>query len=477
LQLNDNNPPMKSDFINIYRAIDAKNQKGFKDYLHCFYGNQKKILNIFEDIETAVAQKPEAVEAALNDFRVKYSTTDSKMVKIFQNDLSDLKKWLLEFLALQEIRSGNIEGKFLSLEALRKQGLYEAVEQTSKQISRGLDDERNPNLWDFLWKMRLAHIDYFSVSLDSLQDYKSNMIDLMQHLDDFYISAKLKYSAEFYNRSKVLQDEYDITLLEDIFSLFRTKKFGHSIVNTLYKPLLELTKNHSREAYIELKIFLMGNPKHDFSERQAILQYLLNYTTARLRKKDETIISECFDLHQYGIQESLFIVMGYFLTNPFLNIVNIACRLEKYEWVNHFVNQYAKKLHPLEKEETVLLANARILFEEKKFQKVVDMLSTASYKNLSFKLNVWTLKLRAYFELKASKEDMLQANRSFYKFVMTNKEIGNALQNNVLGFIKMYRLLISGKSKKNQLFKELNTMSNATVCYDWIKMKIDEMSN
>ena len=37
---------MKSDFINIYAGISDKSQKEFKQYLYCFYGNQKQILTL-----------------------------------------------------------------------------------------------------------------------------------------------------------------------------------------------------------------------------------------------------------------------------------------------------------------------------------------------------------------------------------------------------------------------------------------------
>lgn len=470
---------MKSDFINIYAGIGNKSQKEFKQYIYCFYGNQKQILAGFEEIETVLATKDEKV---LQAFRKMGQETkekkeeEGKKIRSAKNDYGDLKKWLFEYLALQEIRGGNIEGKFLSLEALRKLDLYEVVEQTSKQIRRGLDEEITPSLWHLLWKMRLLDIDYYNVSLDGLQDHKPDMIALMRYLDDFYISAKLKYSAEFYSRSRVLQDEFDIILLDEILALLKSEHPTTLSISNLYKPLLELTKDHSREAYIQLKKFLIEKPQYDTLERRFILQYLLNYTTTRLRKKDETMIAESFELYQYGIEQSLFIFTGYFLKNTFLNIVNTACRLGKYEWADKFVKQYTPKLHPLEKDETELLANARIRFEEKKFPEVLTLLSKASYNNLNFKLNVWTLKLRAFYELEEPHETMSQANKSFYKFVMSNKEIGNALRTNVLGFISMYRLLIANKSKK-RLFKELNTMSNSIICYDWIKIKIDALPN
>jgi hypothetical protein len=494
LHLNDNNSPMKSDIINIYRAIDAKNQKGFKDYLHCFYGNQKKILSIFEDIETAVSQKPEAGEAALNDFRIKYTSADPKVTKAFLNDMSELKKWLLEFLALQEIRSGNIEGKFLSLEALRKQGLYEAVQQTSKQIKRGLEENKSPELWNLFWKMKLNHINYFELPIDRLHNYQVEIEELMNDLDNFFIATKLKYSAESFSRSNIRQELYDISFLESVFEFLKSSKKIDPIIEALYLPMLELCKDQLSSSSSKLKNFLLNESDYNATERAAVLFYLLNYTTARLRKGDQSMIEESFELYQIGIDQSLFQVNGYFQDTTFINIVNTACQLKELKWAKQFVITFIGSVKPSDSEDdnpsdsenvirpkktqTHLMADARIAFEEKKYDDVLDFINGVHYKNFNFKLNIWTLKLRAAYELKIDKdkEKLLMECNHFYKFVTSNKEIGTSFKSSILTFVKLYRQLVNGKSKSN-LVKQLSSIPPSTLCYDWIKMKIEKLSS
>lgn len=494
MQLNDNNPPMKSDTINIYRALDAKNQKGFKDYLYCFYGNQKKILNIFEDIETALGQKPEAIEVALNDFRLKYHTAKPSVIKAFQNDMSDLKKWLLEFLALQEIRSGSIEGKFLSLEALRKHKLFEAVEQTSKQIERGLKENKSPDLWHLFWKMKLNHINYFELPIDRLHNYQAEIEELMYDLDSFFIAAKLKYSAESFSRSNIRQELYDISFLESVFEVLKTSPKTHPIIELLYLPMLELSKDQLSSSYSKLKNFLLNNSDYDATEKTAVLLYLINYTTARLRKGDQSMIEESFELHKIGIEQSLFQVNGYFQDSIFLNIVNTACQLKKVDWAKQFVITFIASVKPsdsedvdpsdsenvirLKKTQTHLMADARIAFEQGKYDDVLALINGVHYKNFNFKLNIWTLKLRAAYELKIDedKEHLLTECNHFYKFVMSNKEIGASFKASILTFIKSYRQLVNRKTKSD-LIKQLNLIPPSTLCYNWIKEKIEKLSS
>jgi hypothetical protein len=459
---------MKNDFISIYSAIELKEQSAFYNYIQCFYSNQKSVLAVYEEIILASSSENESALSA-----IRQASTNNKNRL---NALADLKKWLLEFLAIQEIRYNSFEAKFLKLEALRKRGLFDTFQQKSKELTSELEKQQDPCIRHLFWKARLSHLNYFSVPLDRLQDYQREMFDLMQDLDDFYISAKLQYSAELYNRSKVLQDEYHIILLEEILALPKDRDSHNATILTLYKAMLDLAKNHSHEAYMHLKQFLIEKPQHDALERQAILLNLLNYTARQIRTGDETIVSESFNLYQFGIKHSLFTVLGYFSTTTFLNIVNTACHLEEYPWVKNFINQHECQLSPNEKKETFQLAMARIFFEEKKYDQVIILLRDVNFNNISFELNIRLLELRAYYEMrhKYPQEFILNANNNLYFKVFRSKKIGEALQQNILNFVKMFRSLVSKENKK-QLLKELEKRQKAMICYDWIKMKIEAL--
>ncbi len=463
---------MKSDFINIYAGISDKSQKEFKQYLYCFYGNQKQILTTFEEVEAVVATQDEKALLAFRKMtQVKKDEKEHKNKKA-KNDYVDLKKWLFEYLALQEIRSGNIEGKFLSLEALRKHKKFDSIEQISKQLEREIDSSSSQNLWDLLLKMRISYLNYNHIPIDRLQNYQTELLEMMKNLDDFYISAKLQFSAACYNRSSVLQDEYDIILLDRILDLLKVSNHHSSHIDLVSKPILDLVKDHSRLAFDNLKAFLISHPQHYIFERQNILLCLLNYITARFRKNDYSMLNDSFELYQLGINQSLFTATGYFLSNTFINIVNTACHLKEYEWVSNFVDTQSNELDPNEKSDIVALSRARIAFDREEYNLVYELLKNLNPKNFNINLNVRTLLLRAFFEDGFPKTTMEAANNVLYKYVNKNKSINIPLRNNVLLFVKMYRSLLSKKSK-NQLLKELSSMPSSMICYDWFKKKID----
>ena len=467
---------MKNDFIRIYAAIDEKEQAAFQHYIQSFYGGQKVALAVFEEVEIAGLVSPDTLrESTFNAIRKK-STGDKNRLNAFD----DLKKWLLEFLALQDLKQNTIEAKFFKLEALRKRNMVEAFQQNSKKLDIELDKQEYPNLWRLFWRVRLYHLNYFSLPVNKLQDYKPELLSLMQSLDDFYIAAKLQYSAEFYNRSKVLQDAYPFTLLKEILNLLENDTTQSPIISTLYKPMLELVRDNSTIAYNQLKEFLINHPKHDPIERQAILQYLINYSQRIMDENPEAMTIEMFELHEIGINQSIFIIAGYFSTNTFLNIVNTACFLKDTEWANNFVTHFSDKLLPIDRDDATSIALARIAFEDKKHKDVKAILRHKASKNINFELNIRLLNLRATYELQDLPPSVMEdMNENFYFCVRRSKKISESIQQKALHFHKMYRSLIAhktGKKTKKQLLKELEKCPKNTFCYDWIKQKIEKLS-
>jgi hypothetical protein len=455
---------MKNDFISIYTSIEPKERKDFGNYITCFYGNQTSIVSIFDEVKKASSTR--AFQA------IRQLSVGNKHRL---NALADLKKWLFEFLAIKELQENDTELQILSLEALRKRKLFDVFEQKSKQLTIELENQQNPNLWHLLLKARLSHIRYFNTPFDRLQDYQSDMRSLMLDLDNFYFSAKLQYSAELFSRSKVLRDTYDIPLLNPILAILQTNVPIHPIIHDVYLPILHLTKEQSEKAYSQLKQFLIEKPEHDILERQAILLYLINFVISSNIQGKKSAVETCFELYALGLNQSLFIASGYFLPNTFTNIVNVGCYLKKYDWLKAFIRDWSPTLPPSEKEEIEAFALARIYYEEKQFDQVITLLQKVDFKNFNITLNVRVLLLRAYYEQKSPTNLMLDYSNAFYLYIYRSKNIGEALKENTLNFIKLFKALIGNKTPV-LLLKELDKKHQKVLCYDWLKEKIDNLS-
>jgi hypothetical protein len=450
---------MKNDFISIYKAIEESEQKAFSHYIGYFHAHQKAVLTVFEEVVNAINKPALPIQTSKNTL----------------NALSDLKKWLLEFLTVQELKNNNsYEAQFLTLEALRKRQLDGAFVQKAKEMTREWARNESPDMWLMLWKMRLVHIQYFNTEVDRLQDHRPQMHELMNELDSFYISGKLKYAVELESRASILQEKYEMRLMNEIVLLIEQDAALSPVIHELYYPLLNLVKNRSKAAFNELKSFFQKKKHgHERVEKLGILLYLLNFAIHQIRQGNTFYINEYLELADIGLKESLFIASGYFPTDTFINIVNLGSSKKQYKWAEDFIKIWSEHLEPKTRNMTTSLALARVYFEQKKFNEVIDLvnlLKERPYKNIAFNVNIRILALRTYYEQDKPNDFILSDINALYQYVNRNESINADMKTSIFRFIKILRGLIN-KKEKDELINELK--KNEPIVYkDWLDEKI-----
>jgi hypothetical protein len=456
---------MKNDFTNIFKAVEPSEREAFKQYIVHFYGQQKAVLNTFEQAAKSVTEQRE--QGFLFDIK-----NDKKAL----NDLSELKGWLLEFLTVQEVKKNTYDVKFLTLEALKRRGLQGVLLDKSKMLHQELSKHENPDIWLNLLKLRLNHAAYFNTENEKLENHQLHLNNLLTQLDNFYIGTKLKYTAELESRKNILQEVHNPRLLSEILTFLETDSDLNPIIKDLYLPLLKLIKDKSETAYFELKDFLNKKQMPDRHEKLAVLVYLLNFTAQRMAKGDVHYNIEYFELAKMGIEQSLFTVAKYFPTTTFNNIVNVSNNLKKYDWVKQFIKDWSIHLKPNDQIIGRELALARVYFEEKNFNDAYDSLQKIKgYRNLHFTLQARVLLVCTCYEKKEPESTQKSYCEALDLYIRRNLDNQN-LKEPLLNFIKIFRLLINKKPKK-QILKTLETMQKSVVWYEWLTLKIDELKS
>jgi hypothetical protein len=453
---------MKNDFVSLYKVLEPAEQDDFRSYIQAFYKEQRIILDVFDQVVLSIANKQED----------RFNVSIAKNKKI-QNDLSDLKKWLLEFLTIEEVRSNSLDAQLLTIQALRKRHLKGVMAQKSKSLAKTLAEHTSPDMWMMYRKLRLAHIHYFDSEIDPLLDYQAELHHILNELDSFYFSAKLKYTAELHSRAYILQENYQPRLMNEILSLIETDDALEPAIKNLYFPLYNLVEEKSEATYETLKTFLAQNKTHEKIERLSVLIYLLNFAINRMRQGDSDFQNEYIELTEIGMSQSLFIAAGYISTEVFTNAVNVASHLQKHEWAKRFIQNWSKHLEPKDQVVTVNLSLARVNFEQKNYDEVITLLQQISNKNIAFNLNGRVLLARAYYEQNQRQELQLHNCDAVYLYVTRSTVIGSDLKKSILNFIKILRSLNKTKTKK-QLTDELNNIEGPILCQDWLKAKIEE---
>ncbi len=458
---------MKSDFITMYQVLKTTEKTDFEDYIFYFYKQQKAVLNTFKDVAKTMVEKEENQLIEL-----------IKKNKKTQNDLSDLKKWLIEFITIQEIKNNSYEAKFLTLEALRKREMRDILTKKTTELRAELtaDSSYNSNRQS-LMKLGLDHAAYFNTENDKLEaNVRGDILQLMDGLDNFYMTNKLKYSTELQNRADILKEQYEPRLLSEILTLIDADKATlNPIIHTLYLPLFKLISEKSETAFDDIKAFLIKNAPLDRVEKLLILLNLLNFCAYRIRKSDKKYQFAFLELVQLGLEQSLFTAAGFFPTRTFNNIVSVSSFVGQYRWAEKFIDDWYKYLNPDDAFIARNFALARLNFAEEKFDAAVDLLQElVNHKNIHFSFDIRALLARAYYE-KGEKEafqnDYCNALELYMRRIVG---INETLRKSVMNFIKILRFLIN-KKPKIQVLDALNSLleTEAVLHHEWLIIKIE----
>ena len=149
------------------------------------------------------------------------------------------------------------------------------------------------------------------------------------------------------------------------------------------------------------------------------------------------------DLYQTGLDTEALINDGEISRFAYKNIVALALKLHKYEWVKNFIEDYTPYLHSKYRDSNRNYNLARLYFVKKEYQKAMPMLAQVDDSDLLLNLDSRVMLLKMYYEMK--EYDALDNLMTSFRIMLLRKKknIGYHQQHylNLLRFIKkMVRL-------------------------------------
>lgn len=465
---------MKTGFYEIFCSLSAGEKALFNQYLSVFHAGSKVALRTFSFLQQASEKHLEWTEDSLFEQvfeRTRVTPLDRQSI---QNTLGDLKKWLMAFLTWEEIK-GNYDHpdvQIWTIGALRRRGLFDAYAQQTTRLRKKIPPFNEQTMWDTVANLKFTHHDYFHVTDDEWSNDHSSIEEIVVNLDHFYGAAKLLYACEIISRKSVIGEQFATINLDDLLKFTAVLNADYAPVS-LFRDVLLMTRDDDKTIFLALKRKLLQNPPKDKTEQNFLLMYLLNFSARAIQRDEQNFIEQAFDLYEHGIRQHLFIINGFFPIGSFSNIVNIACNLQKFEWVENFIEKWEPSLKPDQSSNMKFFFQAKVAFERGTHGEVLELLQNVTYSNLSYNLQARLLLIRSCYELKVNSK-MIEANcQSTSVYIRRHKSLGENYRNGTLNFIKIFRLLISGKSKK--VLEEALTTHTHVFCRPWLKNKINQL--
>ena len=468
---------LQSKLIRLIRTLNNQEFEGFKYYLTCNHSSSEVLHRILDylAIYRPDWEHPDLnMDIAFEQILKKKRTPKNK--KHLSNHFSILLKYLKQFLLIEALKTPSFEQELLMTNILWKRGYFEESAKTLKRAQKRINNAEERGLWYFLNKMQISHFEYFHQMDKSLQNGQQHLKEAIQHLDNFYATAKLKYASEYKCRAQILNEQFEIPLLNEIFEWIKSQDNRPELA-IFYCNLYQLFDQPEESVFDDLcKQVKQIQPLEKEEESLIPVQHLINFAIGEVKNGHQHYRKYIFELYQIIIshieQQNLKLITPM----QFINIVNIACSLKKYAWCEIFIQAKSNFLEYSIQKNIKHLALANLYFEKKEFDNTKVALSKIDGSIIPFTLKLKALEIRTYYELK----EFLALDsycKTFKIYLTQNKQLKTINPINRLSYSNLIKYILKFTRKNinpTKIKAEIETEKNL-LFKSWLLEKTDEL--
>lgn len=319
-----------------------------------------------------------------------------KLHKLFSAFCRVLEEYLL-FLEIQ--KEGPTRQK-IALQLYGNRQMNDYLEQQKERILHRLKKQPFQDAAFWLEQFQTLEFYYSCNQGTPMQEAFSASTKMMDVLDQFYFSQKLKLSCTIKSSQKFLKEAYHINLLEAIQTEVtkNANTTNHQI--NIFQRLIQLFETENITIYQQIKnLFFKKKATLSYADNQYVFRYLLNFTIHQINKGDRKFIKENFELNKKGIEEGWLLENGQIPAFVFINLVFNATNLKAFDWTNNFIEEYITLVETSIRQDVKKLSLAYYFYFKNDYEKVIHQLIQYPFTNSLILLRVKSLLLRTYFEL------------------------------------------------------------------------------
>ena len=393
--------------------------------------------------------------------------------------LSDLNLLIEQYFSLKKWDKEIFLKKQLLIEGLQEKKLFKYIPQHQQSL---LDAAARIELQDSDYlrtRLNSEETSYRFASQHDNRSVDSRLQKLSDSIDTYYFAKKLKYACEMINRSNVLQVNYTISFISEIRAFLKTSDFIKvPAVAVYYHILNSLTEPDEEEHYRQLKQQLFSSRKmFSNNELRDMFTFAQNYCIRQLNSGKAKYLEELFINYDFLLKEKIILAGNVMSQFDFKNIVTIALRLQKYDWVKQFISHYLVYIPEAERSNAEIYNLARLYYSTGELKKAVKLMRDVEFTDIYYHLDAKVLLVKIYYDTNAF-ESLVPLSTSFNNYLKRNKKVSTYQRVTYQNFLKivmrMFNYRMFDKGSLDRVHKSIEETKNIADI-NWLKAKLGEL--
>ena len=466
---------INSKLIFILRSFSKKEPKEFEVYIKTpLFNKNKDVINL---LSILVKYYPEFSHKNLSHSFIAKKLYDKDDIKQLRYAMTDLTKLCEQFIAFKSFKK---DENFHLLKAFKNRGLskffnQELLKQNEKIEHKSLIRDENY----YQNQQELSEISFLHTLENDNRNIDTKLQNLVDNLDLYYLSKKLKYSCEIINRMNVLKIDYDIKLLNNLIEYINTNNIDEApSINIYFQVLKTLQQPENEYNYSNLKKSINNQlTRFKTAELYDLYGYLQNYCIKQINSGNNNYLKELFNNYNDMISNNIILKNNIIAQFDFKNIVTVALRVGEYKWTSNFINNYQYYLNEEHQLNATTYNKARLAFYQKNYKQCLNELLKVEFTDIYYSLDSRALLLKTYYQLN-NFESALSLVNSFKIFLKRDKKISEYQNIAYSSFIKVSLQLIQlNLGHKRDIYKIENLLKSTNQIADstWLQEKINEL--
>lgn len=391
-----------------------------------------------------------------------------------------------QYIVHLELREQPFNEQRLLADFLLKRKAYRLIPSLVRSNKLAYKGENN---YDYYHRyLAEEHLFYLHILKRDLVK-NDNLQVVIGNLTQYTLSTLLLYYCAAVNRERILNVQYEYSLIEHVIDHIEEELSIHSPLVQVYYHISKLLNHQDTHLHFSeaLTIYHQNQSTFDKTTQRQISNYLLNCCSQQIRRGNFNYRLKKHALYITGIEHELFNTDLYFSSYHFYLIVQNACKLKKDNWVIQFIDTYQQQLAPQNSAQIYRLSMGHYFFTQENYTEALKQLNQLdTSKDFFYTIYYKVLSIQIYYEHYPVHFDNKQhpidaALQALRQYLNRDKKMSDRIRNSYKNFMRFCERLNRIRMKKkdhllNRLEADIKEEEHVDE-RDWLLQKINSDSN
>lgn len=459
----------KHKLIQYLSTFSETERERFRQYLASPYYNERgELRRLYGQLGTYGVGFAAGYPTKLELFAAVYPDKPfaAKTLRYLESDLCQL---IERFWAVARFEADANEVSLVLMNHLSDRGLHKAYRQHLRSWERRFAAREPISLEELRAAYRLAEVEETHFENLRKREFDTRIERAAHRLDAYYYLQRLIYTCGMLDREAVVQGSYATLITPEWLQHLRQANFFDNPRLRLYHIIyLALSKETEDRHFADLKTQLAKvDTQADVAQLRTPYLFAINYCARKIRQGQHAYLTEALDLYTTGLERGVLLDESGLSPWTFTNVVRLALRLERYRWIEAFIERYAPLLPAAFRDNALSYSRAELYYHTRRYGLALEALLNVAHSDLNYYLNARVMLAKIYYETEEI-EPLLSLLAAFLIFLKRNKAISANLKATYLNFCNVLFQLVKGTGRRFQNLEAEIQSTDLLAERDWL---------